>query len=225
MVAERLIAVRRRIAEAAARVGRNRDDITLVAVSKGRSDAEIMEAYAAGQRDFGENRAPELATKAPNLPSDIRWHFIGSLQTRQAKLAVPYTMLLHSLDRSRLVNTWARFDDPAPVLIQVNVAAEAQKHGVAPAAAGDLLAEVNDAGLVCLGLMTIPPLGTRPEDSREWFVALRNLQSRLRADHRELTHLSMGMTDDFEVAVEEGATIIRVGRAIFGALGEPAESN
>ena len=113
MVADKLTAMRSRMAAAAERVGRDPDQVTLVAVSKGQEVAAIQRAYDAGQRDFGENRAHELAAKAPLLPPDVRWHFIGSLQTRQAKIARPFTTLLHSLDRSRLVNVWGR-DIAAP---------------------------------------------------------------------------------------------------------------
>lgn len=225
MVAQRLTQVRSRIATAAARSGRDASAITLVAVSKGRSPEEILEAYGHGQRDFGENRAAELATKAVALPEDIRWHFIGSLQTRQAKVARPHTYLLHSLDRARLAHAWTAAGAAPPALLQVNVAGESQKHGTDPAALPELLEEVAKAGVSCTGLMTIPPLVANPEDSRRWFVALREVQDGVLDSHPGLTELSMGMTDDFEVAVEEGATIIRVGRAIFGAPGAPATNN
>ncbi len=223
MVAPQLGQVRSRMAAAAARAGRDPAEVTLVAVSKGHSVDEIMSAYDAGQRDFGENRAAELAAKAPELPDDIRWHFIGTLQTRQAKLARPHTFLLHSLDRPRLVNTWASAEPP-PALIQVNVAAEPQKHGVAPGEIVDLYVQAQQAGLTCLGLMAIAPLADAPESNRKWFVKLRELRTRLADDFPELKHLSMGMTDDYEVAIEEGATLIRVGRAIFGAPGTSGEN-
>jgi PLP dependent protein len=219
MVAEQLAGVKRRMVIAAERAGRNPADVTLVAVSKGHTAADVMEAYAAGHRDFGENRAGEMAAKVPQLPDDIRWHFIGSLQTRQAKVALPHTDLLHSLDRPRLINAWAAGSTPAPTLLQVNIAAEPQKHGVAPDAAADLLNIVGEAGIDCVGLMCIPPQVIDPEDNRSWFVRLRRLRNELAAEFPRLTELSMGMTDDYEVAIEEGATLIRVGRAIFGAPG------
>ncbi len=222
MVTEQLNQVRGRADAAAKRAGREAANVTLVAVSKGRSVAEIEACYEAGQRHFGENRAAELDRKAPLLPADIRWHFIGSLQTRQAKLAGPHTHLLHSLDRARLVNAWSNVDGASPALIQVNVAAEEQKHGVSPDAVISLVDQATDAGVECHGLMTIPPLASTPEDSRGWFVALRELRDSLRETYPQIRELSMGMTDDFEVAIEEGATIIRVGRAIFGAPGDPA---
>jgi pyridoxal phosphate enzyme (YggS family) len=222
MVAERLEVVLARMHAAAVRVGRDPATVTLVAVSKGHSVETILAAYAAGQRHFGENRAAELAEKAPQLPGDIRWHFIGSLQTRQAKLARPYVFLLHSLDRPRLVNSWGSGEMTPPALVQVNVAGEVQKHGVDPAATATLLKQGRDLGVPCTGLMTIAPMADQAEDNRRWFAMLRELQGTLAHDYPELTQLSMGMTDDYEVAIEEGATLIRVGRAIFGAPGTSA---
>jgi pyridoxal phosphate enzyme (YggS family) len=218
VVAERLAAVRRRLAQAASGAGRVPDEITLVAVSKGHGVEAVRAAYDAGQRDFGENRAAELAAKAPLLPGDIRWHFIGTLQRRKVPLARPHTTLLHSLDRPSLVAAWSRGDGPAPpALVQVNLAEEPQKHGVAPGDVPALLASAAAAGITCRGLMLIPPLPEQPEQSRPWFAQLAELRARILPAWPSLTELSMGMTDDFEVAVSEGATLIRVGRAIFGA--------
>jgi PLP dependent protein len=218
VVADRLAAVRRRLAQAASRAGRAPDEITLVAVSKGHGVEAVRAAYDAGQRDFGENRAAELAAKAPLLPGDIRWHFIGTLQRRKVPLARPHTTLLHSLDRLSLVAAWSRGDGRAPpALVQVNVAGESQKHGVAPGDIPALLASAAAAGITCRGLMLIPPQPEQPEQSRPWFSQLAELRARLLPTWPFLTELSMGMTDDFEVAVSEGATLIRVGRAIFGA--------
>jgi pyridoxal phosphate enzyme (YggS family) len=226
MVANELIAVRTRIRIAAERAGRDPDSVTLVAVSKGHDIATVMDAYEAGQRDFGENRAAELAAKAPQLPEDIRWHFIGSLQTRQAKIARPFTTLLHSLDRSRLINAWVRDAGVVPAaLLQVNVSGEVQKHGAHPDEAEQLLEEAEAGGIKCVGLMTMAPLAATAEASRPWFVELRKLRNRLVERLPEMSELSMGMTDDFEVAIEEGATLIRVGRAIFGPPGVPATSD
>ncbi len=226
MVADKLKAIRTRMVEAAVRVGRDPDAVTLVAVSKGQDVATVMRAYDLGQRDFGENRAAELAAKAPQLPADIRWHFIGSLQTRQAKVARPHTTLLHSLDRSRLVNAWLRdVDVPPAALVQVNVSGEQQKHGVTPSGAMEILEEAADRGIRCVGLMTMAPLAATAEASRPWFKELRKLKDRLGEHFPGLLELSMGMTDDFEVAIEEGATLIRVGRAIFGPPGAPAASD
>jgi hypothetical protein len=218
VVAERLAAVRQRLAQAATRAGRSPTEVTLVAVSKGHGVAAIRAAYDAGQRDFGENRAAELAAKAPLLPGDIRWHFIGTLQRRKVPIARPHTTLLHSLDRPSLVAAWSRVDgSPPPALVQVNAAGEEQKHGVAPGDVPALLAAAAAAGITCRGLMLIPPLPEQPEQSRPWFADLAELRARLLPAWPSLAELSMGMTDDFEIAVSEGATLIRVGRAIFGA--------
>ena len=225
MVADRLEGVRDRVHAAAERSGRDPAEVTLVAVSKGRSAEAVLDAYDAGQRDFGENRSAELAAKAPLLPEDIRWHFIGSLQTRQAKVARPHTALLHSLDRSRLANVWSSGGLIPPALIQVNVAGETQKHGIEPELVSQLLEEAVARGISCRGLMTMAPLSVDPEDSRRWFRQLRLLRDGLHDAYSDLTELSMGMTDDYEVAIEEGATIIRVGRAIFGPPGLPALSD
>ncbi len=221
MVAGRLNQVKDRVATAAARAGRDVSEITLVAVSKGRPAADILEAYEQGHRDFGENRAAELAAKAAELPGDIRWHFIGSLQTRQVKIARPHTYLLHSLDRMRLANSWIADGPAPPALLQVNVADEVQKHGADPESVREMLDSVAAAGVVCSGLMTMPPLAAQPEDNRRWFDALRSLRDEMLGLYPGLTELSMGMTDDFEVAIGEGATLIRVGRAIFEASGDP----
>ncbi len=220
MVARQLAEVHARIARAAARAGRDPGTVTLVAVSKGHSIEAILEAYAEGQRDFGENRAQELADKAPLLPDDIRWHFIGSLQSRKVKLVRPHTHLLHSLDRTKLAQVWAADGSPPPALIQVNLAAEPQKHGAEVGDVPALIEAARDLGIDCTGLMLIPPAPDEAEDSRPWFAELAGLAGSLRAQFESLDHLSMGMTDDFEVAVEEGATVIRVGRAIFGPRSE-----
>ncbi|MBA2338044.1 MAG: YggS family pyridoxal phosphate-dependent enzyme [Acidimicrobiia bacterium] len=204
------------MAAAATRSGRDPASVTLVAVSKGQSVETIRAAYELGHRHFGENRAAELADKAPQLPGDIVWHFVGTLQRRRIELIRPVAALVHSLDRLALIDSWSRSPAP-PMLVQVNVAAEQQKHGVAVDKAGDLVAAAEAAGIACRGLMLIPPLADRPEQSRPWFQRLATLQRRLAVEHPDLVELSMGMTDDFEVAIEEGASLIRVGRAIFGA--------
>ncbi|MEX0795823.1 MAG: YggS family pyridoxal phosphate-dependent enzyme [Acidimicrobiia bacterium] len=207
-----------RVGEAAARVSRQPSDITVVAVSKGRTVGEIEALHSEGHRDFGENRAGEMAEKAVQLPDDIRWHFVGSLQSNKVRSIRASTHLLHSVDRGSLAKAWVKgIGQPPPILIQVNIGAEEQKGGVEPEHASDLIGETIDLGLELQGLMAIPPLGTIPEDSRRFFGALRELRGRLATDAHPLGHLSMGMTNDFEVAIEEGASIIRVGRAIFGS--------
>lgn len=210
--------VTERIGEATARAGRDVSDITLVAVSKGRSVGEIEALYSEGHRDFGENRAGEMAGKVAQLPEDIRWHFVGNLQSNKARAIRASTHLLHSVDRGSLAKAWVKgMGQPPPILIQVNIGNEEQKGGVEPDRAADLIGEATDLGLDPQGLMAIPPLGEIPEDSRRFFVALRELRAHLSTEAVPLGHLSMGMTNDFEVAIEEGASIIRVGRAIFGS--------
>jgi PLP dependent protein len=222
MVARQLEVVREAMASAAQKAGRDPGDVTLVAVSKGSGIEAIIEAYEAGQRDFGENRAAELEEKAVRLPPDIRWHFIGSLQTRQVAIARPHTHLLHSLDRPRLIRAWAAEPEPPAALLQVNIAGEPQKHGARSEETLSLLAQAKDAGIRCVGLMTMPPQVESAEENRRWFRDLALLRQEVGDEFPELTHLSMGMTDDYGVAIEEGATMIRVGRAIFGGAGAPA---
>ena len=217
MVAERLALVRSRIESAAMRSQRRLSDVTLIAVSKSRTVDEIGEAYESGQRDFGENRVDELAKKAPLLPADINWHFVGTLQSRKAAVAARWTHLLHSMDRMSLARRWASTDQRGPCLVQVNIGMETQKFGVAPSALEKTLDEFAAVGIRPVGLMAIPPAPDEPEAARPYFAGLATLAKNARATHGGLAELSMGMTDDFEVAVEEGATMVRVGRAIFGS--------
>ncbi len=208
--------VRARVVAAAARAGRDPGDVTLVAVSKGADDDAVASAYAAGVRDFGENRAGALVARAPGLPADIRWHFVGRLQGNKVARVRPFVHLLHSLDRKDLARYWGKGDGPVPgALIEVNLGGEANKAGVAPVDAGALIVAAIGFGVEVRGLMTMAPLGAPGEAARPYFAALRELRDRLLPDHPGLKDLSMGMTDDYEVAVEEGATILRVGRAIF----------
>jgi pyridoxal phosphate enzyme (YggS family) len=209
--------VKGRMEAAAARADRDPESITLVAVSKEKSVEEIEVVYATGHRDFGENRAQEMAEKAARLPGDIRWHFIGPLQSNKARLVRPITHLLHSMDRESLAAAWAKGSGlPPPVLLEVNTGREQQKSGVIPEEAPAVLERVLGFGLQVRGLMAIPPLAVDPEEQRPHFALLRRLRDGFQATHPQVVELSMGMTDDFEVAVEEGATMIRVGRAIFG---------
>lgn len=215
MATEGLTSVRRRLTRAAERSGRNARDVTLVVVTKGRTVEETMVLYEAGHRDFGENRPAELATKASRLPSDIIWHMVGTVQRRKVPLAGRHTSLLHSLDREALARSWAALDDPPPVLVQVNVASEPQKHGVDPTDVAGLISMSEGLGVAVAGLMIIPPIPEVPESSRRWFEQARALRDKVAVDHPDVVELSMGMTDDFEVAIESGSTLIRVGRAIF----------
>lgn len=206
-----------RVEEAARRSGREPDELTLVAVSKTFSPERIMEIYEQGHRDFGENRAQEMVAKAARLPEDIRWHFVGSLQSNKARDVRPKTHLLHSMDRRSLANAWLKGQGhPPPVLVQVNVGEESQKSGVSPEELPETIEWMTGMGLDIRGLMAIPPIPERAEDSRPYFEMLRRLRDEVRSRAPEVNELSMGMTDDFDVAIEEGASIIRVGRAIFG---------
>ena len=221
MVAGRLTEVRERVAAAAARVGRPPEGVRLVAVSKTALPVALRAAYDAGQRDFGENRASRLLEVVALLPGDARWHFLGRLQGNKVARVRPVTHLLHSLDRADLAGYWVKGPGlPPPVLIQVNVAGEAAKGGVRPGEAESLVEAAAGLGIEVRGLMTIPPLPAVPEDSRPHFRELAGLRARLAGRWPGLTELSMGMTEDFEVAVEEGATLLRIGRAIFGPFPE-----
>ena len=203
-----------RVTASARSAGRRAGDITVVAVSKTMSASDIMQVYEQGHRDFGENRAGELEAKAAELPDDIRWHFVGALQSNKARAVRGVVDLLHSMDRRSLGKAWMKGQGLAPpVLAQVNVGSEPQKSGVPIDEVGPALDWMEGLGLDVRGLMAIPE---RPEDSREHFVRLRDIRDSVVAEHPSVTELSMGMTDDFEVAIAEGASIIRVGRAIFG---------
>ncbi|MDH3249527.1 MAG: YggS family pyridoxal phosphate-dependent enzyme [Acidimicrobiia bacterium] len=213
---DRYSAVVDRVRTAAAGADRSPEDVTLVAVSKGRDVSTIRRLYDLGHRDFGENRAQELREKVPELPGDIRWHFIGPLQTNKVRIVRPAVHALHSLDRMSLATAWMKGAGSPPVAyLQVNIGAESQKSGVAVAEVDETLDRLERLSVPVVGLMTIPPLVDEPEESRRHFVALRELRDRAVAAHPDVAGLSMGMTNDFDIAVAEGATAIRVGRAIF----------
>lgn len=206
-----------RVEAATRRAKRLVGDVTLVAVSKTRTVEEIQALYDLGHRDFGENRAQEMASKTPELPGDIRWHFVGALQSNKARLVRPETHLLHSLDRVSLAKAWAKGQGLAPAaLVQVNTGREPQKSGVLPEDVLTVVDEVIAMGIDVRGLMAIPPMSEDPEETRPHFRMLVELRDLVVGSHSGVTQLSMGMTDDFEVAIEEGASFIRVGRAIFG---------
>jgi len=211
-----LATVEARVAAAAARTGRDAESVTVVAVSKGRTVNEIARLYEGGHRDFGENRAAELAEKAAVLPADIRWHFVGHLQSNKARLVRPVSCLLHSLDRLSLAKAWLKGSGlPPPCLLEVNVGREPQKSGVFPDDAIELARQASDLGLELLGIMAIIPVVAAPDEARPFFRDLVTMRDEIAARVPSVERLSMGMSDDFEVAVEEGATVIRVGRAIF----------
>lgn len=209
--------VRRQIADAAERSGRDVESITLIAVGKTHPVETLMAAYEAGLRDFGENRATELAAKAAAMPHDVRWHFIGPLQRNKVRLVRPVVRLLHSMDRPALAEAWLKGPGGAPpALLEVNLADETQKSGVSVEDAPAMTDRLVALGVDLRGVMAIPPLVDSPEETRRFFRGLAELRDLLVVRHPAMQQLSMGMTDDFEMAIEEGATMIRVGRAIFG---------
>ncbi|HVR34188.1 MAG TPA: YggS family pyridoxal phosphate-dependent enzyme [Acidimicrobiia bacterium] len=211
-----LQAVEHRIGEACVRAGRDRSDVTLVAVAKGQSVETIRALYDQGHRDFGENRAQELRDKVDELPADIRWHFVGPLQSNKVRVVRPAVFVLHSMDRESLAVAWLKGPGhPPPVYLQVNIGAEEQKSGVSRGDAPRFCGRLVSLGIDVVGLMAIPPLAEDPEAARPHFSSLRELRDEIAVEHGSVVGLSMGMTDDFEVAISEGATSIRVGRAIF----------
>jgi pyridoxal phosphate enzyme (YggS family) len=223
-VREGLEEVARRISRAATACGRDPRDVRLVAVSKTKPAEAIREAFAAGQRAFGENYAQELVTKREALAdlAGIEWHFIGHLQTNKAKLVAKAADVVHAVDSVVLARELGRRmlsaqrGAPIPVLVEVNVAAEPQKHGAAASELADVIAAVQaEPGLALRGLMTMPPLGDL-DVARRTFEALASLRS-LHGGTKVLPELSMGMSADLEIAIACGATIVRVGTAIFGA--------
>ncbi len=221
-VAARYEAVRRHVVDAADVAGRDPADVTIVAVTKTVGIEEIRQALAAGIDDFGENRVQEFLGKYGLFPT-AHWHFIGTLQTNKVKDVVGRARLIHSVDSCRLIEEISKRSAAAgvvqPVLLQVNVSGEESKHGFAPHEVREALIESSAAGNVLVrGLMTMAPLG-RPQDARWVFRELKELRDSLKEmplNGVELNELSMGMSNDYRVAVEEGATIVRVGGAIFG---------
>jgi len=221
-IAQNLAEVRRRIAAAAHRAGRDPAAVRLVAVSKTMPLELTRQAVAAGQRLFGENYLQEAQPKIEALGQAACWHFIGHLQSKKAKAVVALCELIHGVDRLKLAQALdaaaAQMGKVQDILMQVNLAEEATKSGVAPEAAPELLREISRLPhLRLMGLMTMPPF-LAPEAVRPYFQALRELRERLTdLSGQPLPELSMGMSGDFEVAIEEGATLVRVGTAIFGS--------
>ncbi len=230
MIAERVAAVRERIARAAARAGRQPKEITLVAVSKTHSPQAVREASAAGLRDFGENRVQEAEGKIESLgdlrAAGLRWHLVGHLQSNKARKAAELFDCVHSLDGAELAGKLgegaAKQGRKLPVLVQVDLGGEATKFGLPEDQLFDLLRTLQGAsGLRVTGLMTLPPFADDPEAMRPFFRRLRELRDRaIGGGLLAGSELSMGMSHDLEVAIEEGATLLRVGTAIFGERGE-----
>jgi len=210
-----LAAVNARIDEACARAGVSRDTVRLVVVSKTRTDDEVREVYDEGQRVFAENREQGLRSRSESgLPGDIEWHFVGPLQSRKTRSVAARCALLHSLDRPKLARLWGETTD-VPALIQFNLAAEPQKSGYRPEEADRVIDDVLSAGVTVRGVMAIPPVADDPNDVRPWFASLREIYDRYRDRYDGIDVCSMGMTDDFEVAIDEGSNMVRIGRAIF----------
>lgn len=224
MIRKNMEAVERHIAESCAWVGRAREEVTLIAVSKTKPIEQLQEAYAAGARDFGENKVQELLDKMPQLPADIRWHLIGHLQRNKVKYIVGKVWLIHSVDSLRLAEEISREAVKKRVtvriLVEVNIAEEASKFGIkAEETAALVSAMAVLPGIRIEGLMTVAPYAENAEDNREYFRKLKHLAVDISAkniDNVYMNVLSMGMTGDYRVAIEEGATCVRVGTGIFG---------
>lgn len=222
VIAKNLEMVRSEIAGAERLSHRAPGSVELVAVSKSQPVELIREAFEAGQVVFGENRVQEAKAKIPELPARLHWHMIGHLQSNKVRQALPLFEMIHGVDSVGLLRDIARvsseFGSFPRVLLQVNVAGEASKFGFSPEKLLAQLDEIAQVDRIQLdGLMTIPPLTPTPEHARPYFARLRELRTRLEREFRfPLPHLSMGMSSDYRVAIEEGATIVRVGTAIFG---------
>lgn len=224
-IAANIAHIRQRIEAACRKVGRSPQEVRLIAVSKVKPAADIEQAYQAGQALFGESYVQEFRDKQPLVDEPVEWHFIGGLQSNKVKYLRGKVAMIHSVDRLSLAaeidRQWAKTDRPADILLQVNVGDEASKSGCACADLEQLARQV--AALPHLrvrGLMCLPPHCDDPQEVRPFFRTLRELARRIDALNLpgvEMKELSMGMSGDFEVAVEEGATLVRVGTAIFGA--------
>ncbi len=224
MVTENIKAVQEKITAACARAGRDPREVTLIAVSKTKPESMIEEAYATGQRDFGENKVQEICRKRELLPEDIRWHMIGHLQRNKVRQVLGKACLIHSVDSLRLAETISqeavKQGLQADILVEVNVAQEESKFGVNTEETIALVENIAALENIHVhGLMTIAPFVEDPEENREIFRKLKQLSVDIEAkniNNVNMSVLSMGMTNDYEVAIEEGATMVRVGTGIFG---------
>lgn len=224
MIAENLKTIQTQVKSACLRSGRNPGEVTLIAVSKTKPVSALREAYEAGARDFGENKVQELIDKIPQLPDDIRWHMIGHLQRNKVKYIIGRVSLIHSVDSLRLAEEISRESVrqgvETDILIEVNVAEEESKFGVSIREAPELVEKIALLpGIHIKGLMTIAPYTEVSEKNRLYFVKMRELYvdiERKNIDNVSMNILSMGMTGDYSVAIEEGATCVRVGTGIFG---------
>ncbi len=224
MISENLKQVRENIVRACEKAGRDPAEVTLIAVSKTKPVSMLKEAYDEGVRCFGENKVQEIQEKFGLMPSDVKWHMIGHLQRNKVRYLMDKACLIHSVDSVRLAQEISKEAEKAgivmPVLIEVNVAQEETKYGISVAEVLPLLMEIKDLpGISVQGLMTIAPYVDDPEDNRQIFRALKKLSVDIRdknVNNINMNILSMGMTGDYTVAVEEGATMVRVGTGIFG---------
>lgn len=232
MIRTQLKEVQSRIARACEKSGRNPEEVTLIAVSKTKPISMIQEAIEAGQTVFGENKVQELCSKYEELPKNLCWHMIGHLQRNKVKYIADKVTLIHSVDSLRLAETieqeGIRHNRIIPVLIEVNVAGEESKFGVSVEETIPLISQIAQLPHVKIqGLMTIAPFVEDPEENRPVFAALRQLSVDIKGKNMnnvDMAILSMGMTNDYEIAVEEGATMVRVGTGIFGARDYSAEN-
>lgn len=224
MVKENLITVEQNIQKACARAGRSRSEVQLIAVSKTKPVEMLQEAWDCGIRDFGENKPQEIRDKFPQLPEDIRWHMIGHLQRNKIKYIIDKVCMIHSIESVRLAEAVseeaAKHGRIIPVLVEVNMAGEESKFGVRPEETEAFIREISVLPNIRVdGLMTIAPYTENPEDNRVHFRNLKKLCVDINGkniDNVVMSNLSMGMTGDYEVAIEEGATMVRVGTGIFG---------
>lgn len=224
MITENINQVRENIKKACQRSGRDPQEVTLITVSKTKPVSMLEEAYQAGSRDFGENKVQELMDKYPKLPSDIRWHMIGHLQRNKVKYIIGKAALIHSVDSLRLAeeisNQAGKKNVQAEILVEVNVAQEESKFGISQEETVQLVEDISRLPHILVkGLMTIAPFVANPEDNRNYFRQIRKLSvdiNRKNIDNVNMSVLSMGMTGDYMVAIEEGATMVRVGTGIFG---------
>lgn len=224
MIREKIEEIQTSIEQSCAKAGRDRNEVTLITVSKTKPLEALQEAYAAGSRDFGENKVQELVEKIPAMPRDVRWHMIGHLQRNKVKYIVGKVFLIHSVDSLRLAEEISKEavkkQTVVNILMEVNVACEESKFGVTAEQTIKLAEDISKLpGVRLQGLMTIAPFVENPEDNRYIFRKLKQLSvdiDRKNIDNVNMSILSMGMTGDYRIAVEEGATYVRVGTAIFG---------
>ena len=224
MLKEQLLNVESEITKACERSGRNRNEVTLIAVSKTKPVETLREAYDLGVRVFGENKVQELIDKYEVLPNDIKWHMIGHLQRNKVKYIIDKVKCIHSVESLRLAETIekeaSKHDRTIDILVEVNVAGEDSKFGLSPEEVPSFVEEIAKfTHLRIKGLMTIAPFVDNPEENRPVFKALKKLSVDIAAkniDNVSMNVLSMGMTNDYQIAIEEGATMVRVGTGIFG---------